>query len=913
MLNVMKKFLTVCFAVAIPAVSVFAAEPVVFRPPSVPLVVHDPYFSIWSPADKLTDAETVHWTGAKHPLHCMIRINGKTYRLMGAEPKDVPAMEQKDVIVLPTETVYFFGCDEAQIDLRFTTPVVPSDLELLSRPVTYITCRAITKDGMPLKMAFYFDAGAEIAVNTPEQKIQWSKLDVPGTATIKLGTVEQNVLGRKGDNVRIDWGHLILSAHYPFRVPMNYRMEVPIDSMEGFANVKTEFNMVAGNGESFRKLFVENVSAKSPYSEDISVEANGTVIAFTGFTEEPRSGITARLILAYDDEYSIRYFEDVLRPWWKRNGKTTEKMIIEAWVDAFDSFAKTEIFFLPKEEKPALLKCENFNLDFLAHSRANVEDYAKLCALAYRQSLGAQKIVADSNGMPLMFSKENFSNGSIGTVDVMYPASPMLLYYSPALMKATLQPILDYGASPRWKFPFAPHDLGTYPHATGQTYGGGETSEKNQMPVEESANMLIQVAALAFAEENADYAKQHWTILTKWAEYLLEKGYDPENQLCTDDFAGHLAHNINLSAKAIIGLGCYAQLAEQLGEKESAAKYRKAAEEFAARWVKEATEDDHTKLAFDKPGTWSMKYNLMWNEILGLKLFPREVIDKELAFYKTKMQPYGLPLDNRSLYTKNDWILWIAAMTNNREDFDVFVKSVIGFLNNTDKRVPLSDWYFTDTAKHRGFQARSVIGGFWAPMLKNAELWKAQAKEGADVAGKWAEITLPGKVVAVIVPTAQRGKTAWRYMTEDAAEGWERPDFDDSGWKEGLAGFGTKETPGAIIGTEWNTKKIRLRRIFEWNGEIPAGTEPVLSMHHDEDVEVYLNGELITTRSGWLTGYEIVKTPQLLKALKKGTNTLAVRCRQNDGGQYIDVGIVLTEAKKKSKRTATQASSSGNK
>jgi hypothetical protein len=391
------------------------------------------------------------------------------------------------------------------------------------------------------------------------------------------------------------------------------------------------------------------------------------------------------------------------------------------------------------------LKQRKFDSDFFSDLiKVGGYQYAQLCALAYRQSLGAQKIVADKNGKPLMFSKENFSGGFIGTVDVMYPASPLLLYYSPTLMRATLQPMLDYGASSRWKCPFAPHDLGYYPHATGQTYRveeNGETSEENQMPIEESANMIIQVAALAFVEGNADYAKSHWAILTKWAEYLFEKGYDPENQLCTDDFAGHLAHNINLSVKAIVGLGCYAQLAEQLGEKATAAKYRKAAEEFAARWVKEATEgiaaaSDHTKLAFDKPGTWSMKYNLMWNEILDLKLFPREVIDREIAFYKTKMNKYGLPLDSRQLYTKVDWILWTASMTNNREDFDTFLKPVIGFINDTDKRVPMTDWYMTDTAKMQNMLARSVVGGFWAPMLRNAEQWKAQAKQGANVSGK---------------------------------------------------------------------------------------------------------------------------------------------------------------------------------
>src|SRR5438874_2607798 len=286
------------------------------------------------------------------------------------------------------------------------------------------------------------------------------------------------------------------------------------------------------------------------------------------------------LMLAYDDLYSIQYMRQNLRPHWRRNGWEAADLLKAA---ARDYEALKE-------------RCATFDEEFMADlTRVGGEKYAKLAALAYRQCFAAGKFVADDNGQPLQFCKENHSNGCIGTSDVFYPMAPQFLLFGPSLAKSFLVPFMNYAASERWKFPFAPHDLGTYPKANGQVYGGGERTAENQMPVEERGNLLCLMGAIAQMEGNANFASLYWTQLEQWAEYLKEKGFDPENQLCTDDFAGHLAHNVNLSAKAICGLGSFAKLcelrgrAEKSGELNAKAKdYFRLAREFAQRWVKEA-------------------------------------------------------------------------------------------------------------------------------------------------------------------------------------------------------------------------------------------------------------------------------------------------------------------------------------
>src|SRR5689334_17590261 len=180
-----------------------------FRPPAVPLITHDPYFSIWSTNDRLTDGPTRHWTGRAQPLTSLIRVDGKAMRIMGHVPADLPAMTQKTLTVWPLRTVYELEGGGVAVTLTFLSPTIPSDLELVSRPVSYLTWQIHATDGKPHEVSVYFDASAQLAVNQPDQKISWSRVGAASDlAIMRAGTVDQPVLAKTGDNLRIDWGYV---------------------------------------------------------------------------------------------------------------------------------------------------------------------------------------------------------------------------------------------------------------------------------------------------------------------------------------------------------------------------------------------------------------------------------------------------------------------------------------------------------------------------------------------------------------------------------------------------------------------------------------------------------------------------------------------------------------------------------
>lgn len=646
------------------------------RAASIPLVLHDPYFSIWSSADRLYDADPVHWCGKRQQLRGYVTVDGVVYCFLG-DREFHEAIPQKSVDVTATSTAYTFENEKIVLTARFTSPLLLDDFTLVSRPCTYIDFAVEKKEECEVLIDFLVSSDL---VSQKEEKLvgcsarRPAKKGAPAFSYAQMGKAAQRPLGGSGDNVTIDWGYVYAAS--------------------------ADENAVCAYDEKNRRL-----SCRLPLEKECG------------------------MILAFDDLLSINYFGQWRKAYWTKEYDTILDAVGAAFADRAETLTRAAALDAQIEE---LAK------------KAGGEEYAFLCSMSYRHAVAAHKLITDEKGEIIFLSKENDSNGCIGTVDVSYPSVPLFLLYNTEYVKGMLRPVFEFAARDVWEYDFAPHDVGRYPYAWGQVYGmdgekgghwfSGMDGEvfpafyqypagtgiydfKYQMPVEECGNMLIMTAAVCGIDGNADFAQPHMEVLKKWTQYLLEYGADPGEQLCTDDFAGHLSHNVNLSAKAIMGVEAYARLAGQLGQEAEALEYHQKAAAMAADWEKRAICDDHYVLAFGNPDTWSLKYNLVWDRVWDSGLFSDEVYEKELAYYVKKTNAYGTPLDSRRSYTKSDWILWCAAMAKDVEEANALIAPVAAYLKNTESRVPFSDWYETETGRYCHFIARSVQGGIFMPAL----------------------------------------------------------------------------------------------------------------------------------------------------------------------------------------------------
>jgi len=374
--------------------------------------------------------------------------------------KDLLVAKQQNVEVKATQTTYDFSCGPVDLNVTFTSPLILTDIDLMARPVSYVTFTATSKDGKQRDVEILFNASTNLAVNTPSQEVIASRYNSSNLSVLKAGTTAQPVLEKKGDDLRIDWGYLHIATS---------------------KNAASKQFIVASGEEALKVL---NKKIKAP---EISHRKGKQMVLSTILKLNTTQSASSKVLVAYDDIWSIQFFGQNLRPWWNRNNNSTIEQQLQAAYQDYES---------------VLASCKKLNETIYGDAlRAGGEEYARLCEISYRQVMAAHKLVQSPQGELLWLSKENYSNGCINTVDLTYPSAPLFLVYNPELQKGMMNGIFYYSESGKWKKPFAAHDIGTYPLANGQVYG-------EDMPVEESGNMVILAAAIAKVEGNAALLKK---------------------------------------------------------------------------------------------------------------------------------------------------------------------------------------------------------------------------------------------------------------------------------------------------------------------------------------------------------------------------------------------------------------------
>lgn len=771
------------------------------------------------------------------------------YENLKKESESTLMAKQTSVDVLATNTYYTFSCGPVKLDLVFTAPMLIDDLDLISTPINYISYQVTAEDGQEHDVQFYLGTTAQLTVNEMNQPTLTSTIKEGSVTYAKAGSEAQNVLGRSGDLISIDWGYLYIPA-------INGEVSVA-SSVSAESTFITTGKLPESSTEAVRST---NLSSMPTIS---FVKDHGKVKDTRNF-----------MLIGYDEVYDMQYMRKNYKAYYARNGKT----IFKAFEELRDNYSSI------------MSRCRALDKRIYddALAAGNVK-YAELLSGCYRHVMAAHKLFQDNTGKALYFSKENKSNGCVNTVDLTYPSCPLYLLYNPELQKGMILSILDYAMSDERKDKnCAAHDLGQYPLANGQVYG-------DSMPLEESANILILADAICRITGDGEWLKPYRNVLKRWADYCRAEGQNPGNQLCTDDFKGPSEQNTNLSIKAIIAVAAYADLIPYIGgNNRDIAKFNQYAKEMAILWEADARDGDHYRMEFHKSGTWSQKYNLVWDKMWGLNIFPREVLDREINFYLTKQEKYGLPLDSRDFMTKSDWILWTASMSPDTETFLKFADRHYDYVNETPHRIPLSDFYTVNNAVDVNFSARSVIGGLWMKILMDKYAPKAEttewAPQGNHIKTRWAskvdpECPLPEYPRPIMKRDAwQNLNGLWEYAITNAntpPSEFEGKILVPFAIESSLSGVMRPLEPGKAL---WYKREITIPE--DWNGK-------KILLHFgavDYQAEIFVGGVTGRNRISSHIGGHTSFTIDLTNRIKDGKATVYVKVLDSTDENMQPVG-----------------------
>ncbi|PNY24276.1 Uncharacterized protein TCAP_05787 [Tolypocladium capitatum] len=651
------------------------------RPPAAPLAVRSPYLNVWlngdaQPSGYLPGQWPKFWTESIQGWQGFVMVDGQPFNWMGGAP-GAPNVDQVSLEYTSTKTTFVMNvAGKVQMSIQFLSPVYYNDLRRQSVTSSYLDVSVKSLDGGSHSVQVYCDVSAEWASGDNNAIIQWQTNSTAGVRYHKF--FRQNQQPMSEINQIASWGNWYWATGDGLP-GVSYQIGADADVRGQFlskgsltGNIDTGFRAVSDRWPVFA------------LSRDLG--SVGAVASSTLFT------------IGFTQDQAITYLgqPDAAAP------------VPSLWSQWFQEPDLVTFFY--NDYDYATDYSDNLDNRVAADSlAAGGQDYLTLTSLAVRQVFGALTYT-NTTAQPAVFLKEISSNSDVQTVDVMFPALPIMLYLNPYLIKWLVEPLL---VNSRFHYPrtSAQHDLGTYPVATGHPDGLDEA-----MPLEECGNLVIMMLAYYQKTNDQQFLTDNWDLLEKWAGYLIQEAKVPSLQLSTDDFAGHLANQTNLAIKGIIALEALSHIAALTGHQDEQANYTQVAHDYLDFWMVHGinSQAKHTVLAYDEADSYGLLYNAYSDKVLGLNLVPQSVFDMQSDFYLTIQNQYGVVLDTRGTWTKLDWEMFAAA-TSKPETRTMFISKIANWINSTTTGRACTDLYDTQNGGWPSdgihFAARPVLGG----------------------------------------------------------------------------------------------------------------------------------------------------------------------------------------------------------
>jgi Domain of unknown function (DUF5127)/Domain of unknown function (DUF4965)/Domain of unknown function (DUF1793)/Domain of unknown function (DUF4964) len=679
------------------------------RPPSIPLAVRSPYLSSWLPATSLIGATPQFWNGAPRGFVGLVRIDNDLYAWAGQPTVNGSAVTPMTAVsteVTATRSIFTAAAGGVELVAEWLSPVEPGNLELQSVPLTLLTVSVSFTHGYSHDVQVYADITGEWVSSTESASIEWQ---TSSDSTGRYWAVELESPDSVSETDQMaDWGTVVWAA--PAGTPLSYQSGDSVTVRSQFGSTGSLSDTSTASPSAISGTNGQPVFA---YAVDLGSDAGSTSFVL-GHVRTP--------LISYGSSAAQ------LLPWWTKTWSTWQEMTAAFISDAASA------------RQRAMALDAQIEADATG---AGGPGYAAACALALRQCYGGTELAIGPGGDPWLLGKEISSDGDTNTVDIFDQAFLAWLYLDPTLIPLVMAPILDWCSSSAWQDSsawsgisqayYCVHDLGVYPVAAGRPPGTASGAGE-QMPIEESAGMLIMAAAYANtvgATAAEPFLSKWQTLWTQWANYLMSQVPTPANQLTTDDWVPAqyktAAGSVNLGIKALVGLAAAGQIATIIGDSANATAWSDAATENVGSWISlssDASAGNYLNLAQGATGTWSSLYNAFYEMVIDVALVPDQIAAEQASFYASKLTTYGMPLQTGSgNLSKAAWLFYLPAWLNSYPIAEQLMDRNVAYINDTSSLVPYGDRYDTSTGVEvNGIEAHPTLGAVFAVLAVGVTL-----------------------------------------------------------------------------------------------------------------------------------------------------------------------------------------------